>query len=151
MAMHQQRFCRRLYLRHLVASARTIEPRSRIMSRSIQINLDTGKKSVSRPIPRPSTPAPENFHFRVHVRDPFDASEDRCCRESISSLGDYLLCSSVSSDQTWESSPDPKRAVLTFSISLAMFVPSTSVVCREDAPLDCSIVDGPEGNEEGLY
>lgn len=104
------------------------------MSRSIQINLDTGKKSVSRSIPRPSTPALENFHFRVHVRDPFDASKIVVVERAPLSLDDYLLCSSVSSDQTWESSPDPKRTVLTFSISLTIFVlhlpSSTSVVCR---------------------
>ena len=60
--------------------------RSRVMRRSIQINLDTGKKSVSRPIPSwLGHQRKTSIFVSVGVRDPSDSGSllalDHCRRE----------------------------------------------------------------------
>lgn len=146
--------------------------RSRVMRRSIQINLDTGKKSVSRPIPSwLGHQRKTSIFVSLGVRDPSDSDSlralDRCRGErrreharhygslAPSSLGDYLC----SSDQTWESESKEKLRFLNFFLHFpwTLFMslrPRLFVVSRRHPS---RLLDHgnrprglrPEGNEEG--
>lgn len=140
------------------------------MRRSIQINLDTGKKSVSRPIPSwLGHQRKTSIFVSLGVRDPSDSDSlralDRCRGErrreharhygslAPSSLGDYLC----SSDQTWESKEKLRflNFFLHFPWTLFMSLrPRLFVVSRRHPS---RLLDHgnrprglrPEGNEEG--
>lgn len=125
------------------------------MRRSIQINLDTGKKSVSRPIPSwLGHQRKTSIFVSLGVRDPSDSDSlralDRCRGErrreharhygslAPSSLGDYLC----SSDQTLESESKEKLRFLNFFLHFPWTLCPFDLGClsfRGDIPLGCSI------------